>query len=481
MNQPPTSPAATCFSTLLLSRKFRLLQAAALLIVCNPAVGGAWDYGARVGISSNSNDNPTLRDDGEETDSLFKMVANYSMDIEWAEAGRSFALEPRVTRDYYPDRDKSELESTNFYIPGRFTFTGQRHSYGLNFDYREQNVLSSESAVLDSPDSNNFRADDTRTTYVLGINYNLILSPKDQLTLTGSYVNNDYDLDYTGRADSDGYTTLLNYNHSFSPRQRVGFGLTYATSDSEANDCLNQPPNSGVPPNEVLRQYPSPFLDPCRSDQVNIKRKNDSDNYSATFNYSVELTPTLSLSAKYGTRKSKNSTSLRDANGNNLILETLDTGTGIFTSEPINDGDTDSSGDTYDLSLQGTYERYDFNLGGTRRITPSQSGAPNNTTAISFAQGYEISEHLNVRLDLRGSERESVLRDGSSAPSRKTRIIESHLRLNWRLNRSWSLGGSYRFTHREVDEAPGLGFEDRTASSNQLNLSINYIIKPSPR
>jgi hypothetical protein len=498
MNPKPTSPASTCFSTLLLSRKFRLLQAAALLIACNQAAGGAWDYGARVGLSSNYNDNPTLRDDGEDTDSLFKMTANYRMDIEWAEAGRSFALEPRITRDYYPDRDKSNLESTNFYIPGRFNFYGQRHSYGLNFDYREQNVLSSDSAVIDSPDTGNFRADDTKTTYLIGGNYNFILSPQDQLTLTASYINNDFDRDYTGRADSEGYSTLLNYNHSLSPRQQVGFGLTFATSDSEANDCLNQPPLTileGEPPIpdqtiETLYIPPATFFDPCGSSQINIKRKNDSDNYSATFNYSAELTPTLTLAAKYGTRKSKNSTSLRDANGNLITAEQnviaidgtpVDPPVPYETPTTINDTDTDSSGDTYDISLQGIYERYSFNLGGTRRITPSQSGAPNNTTAISLNQAYEVAENLTAELDLRGSERESVVREGSDAPSRKTRVIETNLQLNWRLNRTWSVSGRYRFTHRDVDEAPGLGFEDRTASSNQVNVSINYVIKPSPR
>ncbi|MGI9291341.1 MAG: hypothetical protein ACR2QG_08735 [Gammaproteobacteria bacterium] len=454
----------------------RLWITAALLIFFSSDISaGSWDYGHRISLGANYSDNPTLADDDRDVDSLFKMLASYNLDIEWSEANRTFAMQPRITRDYYPDSDNSDLESTDYIIPGQFTILRDRGSLGLIFNFREQNILSTEAAIIDSPDTTNFRADDTRNTYNLGFNYSYILTPRDQINIGASWLKTDFDLDYTGRADSDGYLANGSYSHSLTNRQSIGFSFNYFQSDSDALDCLND-----VLGYEDINGQPSASFDPCRDDQVNIKRETESDTFSATFNYRAVLTPTLEFSARYGRRKTNNESRVRDANGNLLTVVVIDPINGPIRVPAFTDFKTDSTGDTYDISLSGNYQRYRFDLGGTRTITPSSNGTPNNTTAIRLTQTYNLTQKASAKLILRGTEREDAVREASNAPDRKTRTFEGDLRLSYRLSRKWNLGFGYKYRYRERDEAALFGVQKQKASSNRFNLSINYILKQIP-
>jgi hypothetical protein len=145
----PGHPAKNYHRECLLPVTLKLVLLITLSLSCTQALAGAWNYGAQAALNSNYSDNPTLADDDREAESLFSMVGTYKMDIEWSEPGRNFSIEPRVTRDYYPDSANSELESTDYFIPGNFSVYGNKSSFNMTFDYREQNILSSESAVLD--------------------------------------------------------------------------------------------------------------------------------------------------------------------------------------------------------------------------------------------------------------------------------------------------------------------------------------------
>jgi hypothetical protein len=386
------------------------------------------------------------------------MVGTYKMDIEWSEPGRNFSIKPRVTRDYYPDPDNSELESTDYFIPGQFSAYGEKSSFNITFDYREQNILSSDSAVLDSLATTNFRADDTQTRYGIGGGYTVNATERDQIFLVANWSKTDFDLDYTGRNDFDSYIFSGSYNHSLSPRYGVGFGLNYSSFKAEGDNCFYVGP---VP------LPPSWSFDPCQNTQLNIKNKSETDNYSVTLNFSAQLTPTTRLTTKYGQQSSNSKTSIKSTDGTPIIPET----------------DTDQDGETYDISLNGEFERYSYDFSAGRSVKPSQTGSANNTTSLSLRQKYEISEKLNGTFSLRGIERESVLRESSDTNlgSRKTRTYEADARVNWKINRVWSVNLLYGYRHRNRDGVPQTGVEKNTASSNRINFGINYIIKPKQR
>jgi hypothetical protein len=454
----PGHPTKNCHREWLLPGTLKLSLLITLTLSCTQVLAGAWNYGARVGLNSNYSDNPTLADEDRESDSLFKMLAAYNMDIEWSEPGKSFTIEPRVTRDYYPDSANSELESTDYFIPGNFSVYGKKSSLNMTFDYREQNILSSDSAVLDSLDTTNFRADDTRTQYGIGGAYTFNATEQDQVFLSGNWSKSDFDLDYTGRNDNDSYFFSGSYSHSLSPRYGVGFGLTYSSFKAEGNNCA--PPDPARPIDPLLS------FDPCPNTRVNIFNESETDNYSVTLNFSAQLTPNTKLTAKYGQQSSTSKTSINYiADGSPYIPET----------------DTDQDGETYDIGLNGEFERYSYNFSAGRSIKPSQTGSANNTTNLTLRQQYEFSEKLTGTLDLRGSERESVLResDDTNLDSRKTRTLEANTRVNWRINRVWSVSFLYAYRYRDRDGTTGV--EKTKASSNRINFGITYIIKPKQR
>jgi hypothetical protein len=451
----PDHPDTNRYRVNLTSTTIRKSVVFALLLSSTQVLAGGWNYGARVGLNSNYSDNPTLADDGRESDSLFKMKASYTMDIEWSEPGRSFTIEPRVTRDYYPDRDKSELENTDYIIPGQFSVYGEKSSFNMVFDYQEQNILSSESAVLDSVATTNFRADDTITRYGIGGSYIFNATERDQIFLSANWRKSDFDLDYTGRNDNDSYIYSGSYNHSLTPRYGVGFGLNYSSFKAEGDNCLAVP----VTPPPLLS------FDPCQSTQVNIKNKSETDNYSLTLNFSAKLTPTTTLTAKYGQQSSNSKTSIKTADGIPFFPET----------------DTDQDGETYDMGLNGKFERYSYKFSARRSIKPSQTGSANNTTNLRLRQEYDFSERLKGTFSLKASERESVLResDDTNLENRKLRTYQADAGVNWRINRVWSVSFLYGYRHRNRDGTTAI--EESTASGNSINFGITYIIKPKQR
>jgi len=435
-----------------LTRKtVRFLSALLMLLPGSFVMAGSWDYGANVGLNFNYNDNPTLADDDKDSESLSKMLASYNMDIIWQEPGKRFTFEPRVTRDYYFDSDNSDLENTDFFLPGQYIISRARDSFGVNFDYRERNVLSEDSTILESSDSANFRADDTQTTYGLGINYNLILTPVDQLTFLGRWGKIDFDREFTGRNDSDNWNFSGTYSHNISARQSVGFGLNYSNFEAEGKNCLNF--FTVVPPELSF--------DPCQPTQINAVNNSETDNYSATLNYSVNLTPSLNFIAKFGKQKSESTTSIKDTNGNDLIPST----------------DTDQDGETYDFALNGDYQRYSFNLSAGRRVRPSTTGSAQNTTTLSLDQEYEITPKLTGKLLLEGIERESVIRESNDTDlaDRKRRNYEGRLQLNWKIDRKWATVLRYTFRKKDFDRTATIDSID--ATSNQINIGVTYSLK----
>ena len=87
----------------------------------SPADAANWNYGTRVGLSSEWNDNPALQDDRFDFDSTFKFLAVYEGDFERRDDNTTLSFRPRVTRDYYPDSQFSNLETTDFFLPGSFS------------------------------------------------------------------------------------------------------------------------------------------------------------------------------------------------------------------------------------------------------------------------------------------------------------------------------------------------------------------------
>jgi hypothetical protein len=461
----PDHPVTNRYRGNLTSPTIRKLVAFAILLSSAQVLAGGWNYGARVGLNSNYSDNPTLADEDRESDSLFKMLAAYNMDIEWSEPGRSFTIKPRVTRDYYPDSDKSELESTDYSIPGQFSVYGKKSSFNMTFDYQEQNILSSDSAVIDSFDTTNFRADDTRTRYGIGGAYTFNATERDQVFLSGTWNKSEFDLDYTGRNDNESYFFSGSYSHNLTARYKVGFGLNYSSLKSEGNNCFAVLTQEDIDNGVVLP--PSLSFDPCQNTQVNINNKSETNNYSATLNFSAQLTPNTGLKLKYGQQTSDSKSSVKTTDGMPIYPET----------------DSDQDGETYNFALDGQFERYTYNFSAGRKIKPSQQGSAQNTTTLTLRQQYDLSEKLTGIFSLRGSERESVLSesDDTNLGSRKTRTFEADTKVQWKINRVWSVSLLYAYRYRNRDSVPERNIEETTASSNRINFGITYIIKPKQR
>jgi len=142
----------------------------------------------------------------------------------------------------------------------------------------------------------------------------------------------------------------------------------------------------------------------------------------------------------------------------------LDLGGGSFTFKST----------TYNILYGKTTKRGDFDIRLTRGISPAVNGQPQDKYQIQISGRTKLGERLSGRWGLMAFEQQNIVLSSTDGTlNKKNRFLSADLGLSWRLNRKWSISGSYRFRYRENDARIN-SEETLTATGNQVNAGIVY-------
>lgn len=495
-----------------------LLVAGSLL---TPAAADEWNYAARAGLSSVYDDNPTLTEDSN-IDSTFRFLAFYEMDIETRRDNTVFEISPRVSRDYYPDSEDSDLESTDYEITGTWSTVTPTSRWNVNFRTSEENILSTdtvaETGITDTT------ADDSRTIYSVSPSVTWTPTPKDSLIFGLNWNKIDFDKDFTNRNDSE--TTGANFSYLRAITQKQSLGLTGRVTSSERDNtrCTlytyyiddavaaprpSEPPCDEFPDNSPNNLFPvfapsgallglgsNADIFPSPDDYLftqNILSTSDSDTdtYSVTLDYQYTFSPLLSISLSAGREKTKTSNTLEDINGTTLLQDSVLVFLPPNNFIVVNDSfvsrrKTDAENETYNVRVTKLTERSEFVFVATRGTFLETSRAtPQDREVYELRAKTEWTDKLRSEINLRYTDQESVFESASSDDTNlpqqtsdtsisQTKFYSGQFILKYNLTRKWSMQTSYRYRERERT------FSGSTATSSTISAAVVYNFKRIP-
>ena len=441
------------------------------------AYADGWEYGSRAALTLNTDDNPTLiadeivvgidPDTGEEItedrrESIFRFLAYYEFELQNQTANRSFNIRPRVSRDYFPDREDSDLENFAYNVPGFYSITGQTTRFNLGFSARQDQAISNDINAEGNVQGQGFRADDIFVVYSITPTFTWTPTPNDQFFLSGSWSKQDFDLDFTGRSDFEGKGASLSYSRTLTPRQTLGLTAQINNGDLEGRNCLNVP--AGVfPDNPPCSERPGilpGFV------QTNITNKNSTDLTSFTVDYSFRITPTLEFRASIGRQNTETEQQIIDDDGNDAL--------------PGSEFESDN--ETYNIGLTKSTERSEIRFtAGRSTVLQSVNGTPQDRDTYDLTIQSRWTPKIRTILRLNYRDQQSVFfrdaEDGDIADriEQKNRFYNGELQLRYQLSRKWSAVTAYRYQQRDID-----GVNDTRATSNLFRLGFIYTFKELP-
>jgi hypothetical protein len=443
------------FRTLQLTRTLPLW----LLLLHQTAGAAGWEGEGKLSLGGNYSDNPTLLTEDRNPEGKASTVGAVRMSFQRQSENNLLTLEPRVTRNNYPDRDFKDAEHTNLYLDGSSTQTYQRSRYGLSFGISDQGILQSE-----QDDSGNFNAvGDSRRQYNFSPTVAWSPSQRDTLQLGVSYSKTDFEKDFTGRSDFDTLSGRLNYSRRLNERSTFGATALYTTYSSERLGRLRFPPQicAETPPPEDINDCDPVNIEP--GPLVEGTFKNDTDGYSFSLNYDYQWSETTVLSADYGGSSSD-----------------LDSTVTLFLEEGNVStlGSSTSDNTQYGLGLTNQTEMGSVELRAKRSVVPSSNGTPQNRDNVSARIVRRLLPNLTGNLFLVGSKQESIA-DAASAIRGETKTFRAEAELSWSIRRNFSLVSKYEYRYRSRDQGRNEGQiqnqdDDGKATSNGITFGFTY-------
>lgn len=453
------------------------------------AHASAWDWDAKLSLGGNYNNNPTLNSDQTRTTELFRFIAAYQMEIERYSQGNSLTFSPRITRDYYPDRTKSDLESTDLFLRGNYNHINPTNSYGLSFNISRQNVLSSDTTVLEGSDrTNSFRADDILYSFGLSPRAIFDITQRDQLLLSANVNFRRFELDYSGRSDYDSAALSGSYSHQLDNKQKIGFSAFYNLGRSEGINCRTDTywlagnkylPFEATPP-PISENCLDPSLDPGLFNDfiLDAINENESDGLNLTLDYNINLSPTLAVRASVGIQNTSSTLTIKDANGSTILIDgnTCDPNIDITVCQPLFESTTDFSSTSYNFALTKKTEKTDYAVTASRSVSQSQLGTPQDRYNIRFNAKTQFTSRFNTDFNFRASRQQSIIlaAEDSSESELFRYYYQAQVKFSYSLQRQWSVSGSYRFQYRDNDR---IGGGSLTSQGSSVGLSMNYKFK----
>jgi hypothetical protein len=430
------------------------------VVALSPVHAAIWNYGTEVGLSADWNDNPALIDDNLDPDSTFRFLAVYDGEFERRDDNTILELSPRFTTDYYTDRTFSDLETTEYFLPGSFSYQQPTTVWSLGFNASQQSVLSSEESTSQGVTSDFLQSDDTLTQFSLSPGVNWRLSERDELLFNLSYSLNDYNLDFTNRTDSTTVGVNTSYRRSLNERHTVGITGFANSTDADRKARIRVPPTFEFEEGKLDIDSSSNFI-------------------TADYTYAVNETSSLRMS--YGLQEATTETITRI----NSTGATSSTGELTFSST------------TYNIGYVREGPRSTYSITAVRSVTLDiTTGQPQDRDQITFDGDYKFTERLSGGWELTTWQQEPlalVVLDENNQETRissKPKYADAEVRLSYNITRKWFLTGRYEYRWRSNDQQfripdPDGNIitldQDLKATSSNITIGITYLWKELPR
>lgn len=419
--------------------------ATALMLASAGSSAENWEWGSSVALNSAWADNPALADENRNPPTTFRFLGVYEGEFVRLGDNNTLSFRPRVTRDYYPDKQFKDLESTDLFLPTTLRYAEELRNWSLGLNLSRQNVLSDEASIDDGTGLNRLNADDLVYRASLTPTLSWSLTEKDQLVLgiTGNIT--DYELDFTNRADSTSIGGNFIYTRLLTDTQTLGFTAQGVEFSSERLTFF------GV----TLPTIPPTI------EQAEARFTNDSTNTSLTLDYNFALSPITRITLRFGLQNT-------DAT-NSIVL----TGNG----ETLFEDDFQFRSTTYDARFSRVLRNGEYSIGAVRAVSPAVNGQPQDRYEINFEGEIKHTSKLLSRWRLRVFQQENILLAATdTAFTGKTTFFSGEYTASWQFSRRIRLNARYRYRYRQRDT----GFNEITevtATGNEIGIGINYAWK----
>ena len=428
------------------------------ILVASPACADRWNYGSRLSLNSDWNDNPSLANEDFNPESTFRFLAVYDGIWERRATDTRFNLRPRFTTDYYPDSKFSNLSATDYFLPGSFSYQRPLTIWNLGFNAAKQSVLSSEETISQGSPIGVLQGDDTLTQISLTPSLSWQITEKDELTAGLNYGMTDYALEFTNRSDTTNVGGNFSYSRRLSERHAVGFSGFISTSDSDRRARI---PVSVDPP-----------TDPPTLTILEGEVTTNTDSYYLTADYDYAFSETSALRISYGLQDSTTESTTEI----NLTGQTRSTGSLSFNST------------TFNVAYQTELQRAKYSIEASRIVTLDiTTGQPQDRYQLEFDGQYALTKRLLGGWRLIAWTQEAVALealDENNLPtnfSSQLTFASAEFRLDWNLTRKWYINSRYEYRWRKTDQSINDFNQNLTAVSNQLTIGVTYLWKELPR
>jgi hypothetical protein len=384
----------------------RTLIATTLAALC--ATGSVqaqnWEFAPRLQLGYEFNDNYRLDFPGNEVD-VSGGMADVSLPIRLVNPVKRAEIAPRIRSTLFPgDRDE---DSNDYFLTGMYEQRTQRQVFGIEGEVSREDVVRSELPATDI-DSN--LGDPTTGDAAR----RLLRNERDLIRIEPYW---QYDISQRNRIEAGAHYLDSNYKESFEGAQEdftdygvyggVGFRLSQ---------------RSTVLVRGRASRYDTVF---------------DADAYGAEVEWRSDYTQNAHLYARVGAQQTD-----LDRSGTSSQTNVI-AGVGGRWTWPTTNLFTDL----------------------TRTVGPTSAGAVVERTQLRLRLQRAIRPRFSIMGGVRGN-RDEAIDDASSYPTRK--YLTGEMGFDWRLTRTWSMVGVYRYIWQEYSDEPS----DR--SSNAINLGVVY-------
>jgi hypothetical protein len=411
------------------TKTLRLIPLFATVLFAAPrsALADEWIAEGRLSFGARYSDNPTMVPDVNDPESTQGTVSTAAVEFERQADNRNYSIRPRVTRNWYPDRDLKDAEHTNLYLEGSAGIAFLRSRWNIGFDVSDQGILTSE-----QDESANFlNVDDTRRSLSVTPSVTLNLTPKDQLSVNMSVTDIDFDEEFNTRFDYTSTGAGFFYNRLIDERHSLGVTAFVSRYRSET---LSMP------------------ADP-------IVFENDTDGRSFTINYSYKWSETTALKLGFGEQTS------------DLDSRAYVRSTGIPL--PFSPQTSSFSSTQYSVTVTNETEHGAWDISTSRSVNPSSTGTPVESWRVRWNYERPFTPKLTGIFRVFW-QRQEATGEALSQLRGDTRFVRTSVELSWKISRRTYLVWNYSFRQRNSESTNLEGDLVRDATSNELVFGARY-------
>jgi hypothetical protein len=381
-----------------------IAAAVAALVTAGSVQAQNWEFVPRLQLGYEFNDNYRLDFAGNETD-VSGAMADFTLPIRLVNPVKRAEIAPRIRSTLFPG-DREE-DSNDYFLTGMYEQRTQRQLFGIEGELSHEDVVRSELPATDI-DGN---LGDPST----GDNARQLLRNKRDLTHIKPYWQ--YDLSQRNRLEAGAHYLDSDYEENFDGAQE-----DFTDYGAYGGWGFQMSQRSSVTFRARASKYDTVF---------------DADAYSGEVEWRSDYTQNSHVYARLGAQETK-----LDRSGASSEMNVIAGAGGRWTWPTTN-----------------------LFADLTRTVGPTSAGAIVERTQLRLRLQRAIRPRFSIMAGARGS-RDEAIDDVSSYPTRK--YLTGEMGFDWRLTRTWSMVGVYRYIWQEYSDEPS----DR--SSNAISLGVVY-------